>query len=111
MPVDPRELLDGTGFSERAHAHGIAYFATLQSFLTYSFGWTRHDKGLLWWLDRGLRADDARFALIRDVWFADGLLEVTAAVAVRLFGADPGLVSLEPWNPTTTFLSRSPIVL
>lgn len=53
----------------------VGYFATLQSFLTYSFGWTRHDKGLIWWCDAGMPVDDPRFALIRDVWVADGLLD------------------------------------
>lgn len=53
----------------------VGYFACLQSFLTYSFGWTRHDKGLIWWCDAGMPVDDPRLALIRDVWVADGLLD------------------------------------
>jgi len=53
----------------------VGYFATLQSFLTYSFGWMRHDKGLIWWCDAGMPVEDPRFALIRDVWVADGLLD------------------------------------
>jgi hypothetical protein len=53
----------------------VGYFACLQSFLTYSLGWTWHDKGLIWWCDAGMPVDDPRFALIRDVWVADGLLE------------------------------------
>lgn len=67
MPARPRaddDLFDTLG-----------YFAALQSFLTYSFGWTRHDKGLIWWCDRGMPDEDPRFALIRDVWVVDGVLD------------------------------------
>lgn len=53
----------------------VGYFAALQSFLTYSFGWTRHDKGLIWWCDAGMPTEDPRFALIREVWVEDGLLD------------------------------------
>lgn len=53
----------------------VGYFAVLQSFLTYSFGWPRHDKGLIWWCDAGMPTDDPRFALIRETWVEDGLLD------------------------------------
>lgn len=53
----------------------LGYFAALQSFLTYSFAWTRHDKGLIRWCDEGMPDEDPRFALIRDVWVADRVLD------------------------------------
>lgn len=52
----------------------LGYFACLQSFLTYSFGWTRHDLGLTWWFDQGLPIEDPRFALISETWLHDGTL-------------------------------------
>jgi hypothetical protein len=77
MPQSPRALLQRNeyGHVEGDFDHAIGYFAALQSFLTYSFGWTRHDKGLIWWLDQGAPAADARFGLIRDVWLGEGMLE------------------------------------
>jgi hypothetical protein len=57
------------------HQQGLGYFASLQSFLTYSFAWTRHDRGLLWWYEAGMPTTDPRFELIKLVWERDGLLD------------------------------------
>lgn len=53
----------------------LGYWACLQSFLTFSFGWTRHDKGLIAWYDSGCPTEDARFALLQKIWHDDGTLE------------------------------------
>ena len=66
MPAAPREGDDL--FST------LGYWTALQGFLTYSFGWTRHDRGLRWWYDAGKPTDDPRLALIDAVWERDGLL-------------------------------------
>lgn len=63
MPARPTTLEDRLG-----------YYACLQSFLLYSFGWTRPDKGLLWWLDNGSPTGDRRFELIQSVWGDDETL-------------------------------------
>lgn len=76
MPLSPADVVRGNehGFPEGNFEHGLGYFAALQSFLTYSFGWTRHDRGLLWWYDHGQPVEDSRFALLKAVWDADGML-------------------------------------
>lgn len=76
MPASPRSLIarNEYGHSEGDFDHALGYFSALQSFLTYSFGWTRHDKGLIWWFDNGCPAEDERFALLRDIWSHDGML-------------------------------------
>lgn len=53
----------------------VGYWASLNMFLTYSLGWTRHDRGLMGWYDAGKPTDDPRFALILRVWERDGMLE------------------------------------
>lgn len=53
----------------------LGYWACLQSFLTFSFGWTRHDKGLIAWYDSGCPTDDVRLGLLQKVWHQDGTLE------------------------------------
>lgn len=53
----------------------LSYWATLRSFLSFSFGWTRHDKGLAWWYEAGCPTDDPRLALLHAVWERDGMLE------------------------------------
>jgi hypothetical protein len=58
-----------------AHAQGLGYFASLQSFLTYSFAWTRHDRGLLWWYEAGMPTPDLRLQLLKHIWEQDGLLD------------------------------------
>ena len=66
MPVAPRPGVDFMQF--------LGYWTTLQGFLTYSFGWTRHDRGLRWWYEAGKPVDDPRFELIDAVWEHDGNL-------------------------------------
>lgn len=67
MPVPPRATDD---FMQH-----IGYWASLQPLLTFSFGWTRHDKGLIGWYDAGMPTDDPRLALLHRVWHRDGMLE------------------------------------
>lgn len=66
MPAKPRSGVDFMQY--------LGYWTALQSFLTYSFGWTRHDRGLRWWYDAGNPTEDPRFALIEAVWERDGSL-------------------------------------
>jgi len=66
MPAAPQSGVDFMPY--------LGYWASLQSFLTYSFGWTRHDRGLRWWFDAGRPIEDARFELIEKVWGRDGNL-------------------------------------
>lgn len=49
----------------------FSYWATLQHFLTYSLGWSRHDVGLQRWFDIGCPTDDPRLALLDEVWNKD----------------------------------------
>lgn len=76
MPLSPADTVrrNEHGVPEGNFEQGLGYFAALQSFLTYSFGWTRHDRGLLWWYDNGQPVEDSRFALVKAVWDADGML-------------------------------------
>ena len=67
MPAAP----DGRG----SHMDYLGYWACLQSFLTFSFGWSRHDKGLVAWLEGGMPLEDPRFALVEQVWGRDGALD------------------------------------
>ena len=66
MPARPRSGVDFMQY--------LGYWTSLQSFLTYSFGWTRHDRGLRWWYDAGKPIDDPRLALLNAVWERDGTL-------------------------------------
>ncbi|WP_157002065.1 hypothetical protein [Agromyces laixinhei] len=52
----------------------LSYWNSLQGFLTFSFGWTRHDRGLRWWYDAGRPLGDPRLALLDAVWERDGNL-------------------------------------
>lgn len=75
MPEMPRAGDDSTETVVAAHDQGCGYYAALQNFLMYSFGWSRIDKGLSWWRDEGWPASDPRFELLRDTWLADGTLD------------------------------------
>jgi hypothetical protein len=76
MPASPRDALtaDRYGNIRGALAQGLGYFACLQSFLTYSFGWTRHDQGIRAWHEAGRPTEDPRLALIDAVWGDDRML-------------------------------------
>jgi hypothetical protein len=54
----------------------LGYWNSLSYLLSYSLGWSRHDRGLRWWYDAGKPTDDPRFALINEVWERDGTLEL-----------------------------------
>ena len=56
-----------------------AYWTPLVHLLSYSFGWSRPDRGLRWWYDAGKPTDDIRLALMREVWDRDGMLDWFAA--------------------------------
>lgn len=113
MPQSPavtarREV---NGWSHVAFNHGLGYFASLQSFLTYSFGWTRHDLGLLWWYDEGCPVEDSRFALIKAVWDADGMLLRYLAWCVAS-SQRPGAGWLgEPLHRWALSVNRAPAML
>lgn len=66
MPSAPRPGVDFMPY--------LGYWTALQSFLTYSFGWTRHDRGLRWWYDAGKPIQDPRLALLEAIWERDGTL-------------------------------------
>lgn len=99
MPASPDSISDVYENWERRHRQQLAYYTTLQSFLTYSFGWTRHDKGLLWCYQNGWPNEDARLRLIKDVWFDDGTLTGYLAWVVSRMNAEPEdtLNALRPW--------------
>lgn len=72
MPQAPRRPED--------HDPGATgYWTALLHLLLYSFGWTRPDRGMRWWYDAGKPTDDRRLQLIRQVWDADGQLDLFAA--------------------------------
>lgn len=106
MPESPRNLLspNGYGYMNGNHAHGRGYFASLQSFLTYSFAWTRHDRGLRRWHEQGQATDDARLALVKAVWGADEMLLRYAAWCTDGTSDTGG----ETWfgEPLHAFMSR-----
>lgn len=95
MPAAPDSIRDEAPNWTRRHAQSLAYFASLQSFLTYSFGWTRHDKGLLWWLEHDRPTEDSRLALIDATWFHDGTLTGYAAWFAKRAASEPsGVIEL-----------------
>lgn len=69
MPAKPREIQPGPD------SGALGYWNALSYFLTYSLGWSRHDRGLRWWYENDRPVDDFRLALISHVWEADGTLE------------------------------------
>jgi hypothetical protein len=73
MPMPARPRIDGEILDH------VGYWNALQGFLLYSFGWTRHDRGIRWWLDAGAPQDDPRLALLGAVWHGDGNLVPYAA--------------------------------
>ncbi|MCU1509500.1 MAG: hypothetical protein JWQ12_1765 [Glaciihabitans sp.] len=99
MPTAPRVGEDFMGF--------LGYWTALQSFLTYSFGWTRHDRGLRWWYDAGRPTVDPRLALINAVWERDGnLLPYTEWCHDRLSYFDhQALAEGTDYDPTPDDLS------
>lgn len=84
MPADPAALPRTESDFHQRFRQSVSYYTALQSFLTYSFGWSRHDKGLLWWYEQGWPTDDPRLALIREILFYDGTLTGYAAWCAAL---------------------------
>lgn len=99
MPASPDEIPNEYANWDRRHLQQLAYYTTLQSFLTYSFGWTRHDKGLIWWYEHGLPTDDPRFNLINEIWVRDATLAgYLGWVVSRMHDSpEPALAPLRPW--------------
>ncbi|WP_251449398.1 hypothetical protein [Microbacterium sp. Marseille-Q6648] len=113
MPISPADTIrrNEAGHPKGNFHHGLAYFATLQSFLTYSFGWTRHDLGLLWWYRNDRPVDDPRMALLREIWDADGMLERYMAWCID---HGPGEWKAGPGTPIRHWakhLNQAPAVL
>jgi hypothetical protein len=52
-----------------------AYWSALLHLLTYSFGWTRPERGLLTWQLYGQPTDDTRLQMLDRVWSKDGMLD------------------------------------
>lgn len=104
MPAAPDERAD---YSEQGFNQRLAYYTCLQSFLTYSFGWTRHDKGLFWWRAQGFEPLDDRTALIRSVWHEDGTLSGYFAWTTTL---DPQL-AVQPLARWARKLDLQPLAL
>lgn len=95
MPAGPAARGDFT--------HYLGYWASLQSFLTFSFGWTRHDRGLAWLLTQPELPADPRFALLDAVWghnsdlerYLEWCLHVgPQTAAITFLGHDPDLTPL-----------------
>lgn len=78
--------------------HQLAYYACLQAFLTYSFGWTRPDKGLFWWYSANRPTDEARLALINATWERDGTLLGFLAWLSTRSSASMAAATLMPWR-------------
>jgi hypothetical protein len=53
----------------------LGYWAALQYVLTYSLGWSRHDRGLRAWYDARKPTDTPALRLLSDVWDSDGNLD------------------------------------
>lgn len=66
----------GSARSGRSDLPGPAtiYWTPLLHLLMYSFGWSRPDLGMKWWIDAGQPVDDHRLRLIADLWGRDGRL-------------------------------------
>ena len=62
---------------DRSHLPGptCTYWSPLLDLLLYSFGWSRPDLGMKWWVDAGRPTDDHRLRLIADLWGHDGRLD------------------------------------
>lgn len=75
MPANPER----TGSINQA----CGYWNSLLYLITYSFGWSRPDRGFDWWrrVD-GPEVDDPRFRLIQQIWGADGHLDWFTAFLV-----------------------------
>jgi len=99
MPVSPNTFSDDYENREHRFRQACAYYTSLQSFLTYSFGWTRHDKGLLWWYSQNWPTEDERLALVKDIWFSDGSLTGYLAWVVSRMNSSPeaSLIPLKQW--------------
>lgn len=114
MPLSPADTVrrNEHGVPAGNFEQGLGYFAALQSFLTYSFGWTRHDRGLLWWHDNGQPVEDPRFALVKAIWDGDGMLLRYLAWCVERAVPAPSLGWLgEPLHRWASKVDHEPATL
>lgn len=74
-------------------SQACGYWNCLLYLLTYSFGWSRPDRGFKWWMDHGQPVEDPRFQLISEIWGRDGHLDWFAAF---LYSQDYRHSSLAP---------------
>ncbi|WDH78801.1 hypothetical protein PTQ19_15030 [Microbacterium esteraromaticum] len=111
MPASPESIPDGYENWDRRHRQALAYYTALQSFLTYSFGWVRHDKGLAWCYENAWPEDDPRLNLIRGTWLSDETLLGYLAWVLERMDVSPNdaLTPLRPWalRPDLTPISLS----
>lgn len=78
----------------------VQWWAPLAHLLAFSLGWSDPAGGLKRWADEGLRTDEPRFALIRQLW-GD---EIGAAVTVVFDPGDPlhlrhSTMGAQAWSP------------
>lgn len=89
---------------EADHVPGAGYWNALLYMLTYSFGWSRPDKGLDWWVQEGKPQEDLRLRLLAQVWDRDGHLDWFLA---WLVGSPPGQDS--PLAPSCVQFDDQPL--
>jgi hypothetical protein len=78
-PLGNRPMLQPPGRGDDFWPGALAYWSSLLHLLVYGFGWSRPDRGLRWWYHTGKPTNDAKLALLSEVWDADGQLDWFAA--------------------------------
>jgi len=74
-PEGSHEFIKLPARGEDHPGNAPAYWASLLYLLVYSFGWRSPAHGVQWWNANRFPTDDARFALIKQVWVDDGMFE------------------------------------
>ncbi|PPH05306.1 hypothetical protein C5C44_04250 [Rathayibacter sp. AY1F6] len=83
------------------HPQSLGYWSALQQLLLYRLGWTRPDRGLMWWYDAGKPTEDPTLRLVAEVWDADGNLDVILAWLLRRRAVFPVGRPGEPCAPSS----------
>ena len=65
--------------NDAPHQDFIAYWFPALYLLIFSFGWSRPDLGLKWWVQKGRPLEDKRMKLLRLVWDRNEQLDLLAA--------------------------------
>lgn len=73
------ESLPASPYPRSEHEQAISYWSALYYMLKYSLGWMNPGKGMMWWLDHGVRSGDRRLEVLDRVWHEDGYLDIFAA--------------------------------